>query len=163
MQTHLPQQNLPEILTYAIVAAVAIDIITAILIAATWPHDVAATVLVLAVAVATYWAVGRNVITMVSAKQVAAGAAFVLGLCGILDLIVGFWWQGIPFLLGAIAAGIVFFLLQQGTTLFELRFGNVVAIAASRQLAQLRMLDELHAAGVLTTEEYAAKRLQLGL
>jgi hypothetical protein len=41
----------------------------------------------------------------------------------------------------------------------ELRFGSVTAFAMSSEVVQLRMLEELRDAGILTPEEFAAKRV----
>ena len=45
----------------------------------------------------------------------------------------------------------------------ELRFGSVSAFTASSGIIQLRMLEELRDAGILTPEEFAAKRALIAL
>ena len=54
-----------------------------------------------------------------------------------------------------------FLLLQQGTLPVELRWGGVLAVAAPSGRLHLRMLEELHDAGILTADELAAKRLMI--
>jgi predicted component of type VI protein secretion system len=63
------------------------------------------------------------------------------------------------FLLGAAALAVAFVLLQQGTVPVELRFGSMSAFTPSAGAVQLRMLEELREAGILTAEEFAAKRV----
>jgi hypothetical protein len=50
-------------------------------------------------------------------------------------------------------------LLQQGTVPIELRLGGVVAVASANGLVHLRMLEALRDAGILSADEFAAKRL----
>jgi len=154
---------MPETLTYSVIAAVGITILTAIVVAATGRQDPVAALLVLAVAGALYWFIGRHLVTLVTAKQAAAAGGILLAICAVADFAGGPWYQGLLFLLGAAALAFVFALLHQGTTPFELRLGGVVAIAASRKLMQLRMLEELRDAAILSPDEFAAKRILLGL
>ena len=161
MQLSLP--NMPETLTYSVIAAVGIMILTAILVAATGRHDPVAALLVLGVAGAAYCFVGRHLLSLVTAKEAAVAAAVLLAVCAIADLAAGPWYQGVLFLIGAAALGFVFLLLQQGTTPAELRLGDIVAIAASPKLIQLRMLEQLRDAAILSPDEFAAKRGLLGL
>jgi len=79
--------------------------------------------------------------------------------CALADLAAGYPYQGVLFLLGAAALAVAFVLLQQGMVPVELRFGSVTAFAASSGIIQLRMLEELRDAGILTPEEFAAKRV----
>ena len=51
----------------------------------------------------------------------------------------------------------------RGRLPIELRFGSVSAFTASRGAVQLRMLEELRDAGILTPEEFAAKRVLIAL
>jgi hypothetical protein len=67
------------------------------------------------------------------------------------------------FLLGTAALAIAFVMLQQGTIPVELRFGSLTAFTASRGAVQLRMLEELRDAGIVTPEEFAAKRVLIAL
>jgi hypothetical protein len=81
-----------------------------------------------------------------------------LAVCTLADLAAGYPYQGILFLLGAAALAVAFVLLQQGTVPVAVRFGTMSAFNASPGAAQLRMLEELRNAGILTAEEFAAKR-----
>jgi hypothetical protein len=83
--------------------------------------------------------------------------------CALADLAAGFPYQGVLFLLGAAALAIAFVMLQQGTVPVELHFGSVSAFTASSGAIQLRMLEELRDAGILTPEEFAAKRVLIVL
>jgi hypothetical protein len=156
MQGSMP--NMPEALSYSVVAAVAITIIAALFTAATGPQDLVAAVLVLAIAGGIYWLIGRHPATIVTAKQSAATGAILLAICALADLAAGYPYQGVLFLLGAAALAVAFVLLQQGTVPIELRFGTMSAFTASPGIAQLRMLEELRDAGILSPEEFAAKR-----
>jgi len=156
MQTTMP--TMPEALSYAVVAAVAITIVAALFTAATGPHDLVAAVLVLAIAGGIYWLIGRHPATIVTAKQSAATGAALLAVCALADLAAGYPYQGVLFLLGAAALTVAFVLLQQGTVPVELRFGSMSAFTPSAGAVQLRMLEELREAGILTAEEFAAKR-----
>jgi hypothetical protein len=158
MQTSMP--NMPETLSYSVVAAVGITILAALFTAATGPHDLVSAVLVLAIAGGIYWLTGGHPATIVTAKQ---SGAILLAVCALADLAAGFPYQGVLFLLSTAALAVAFVLLQQGTLPVELRFGSVTAFAASRDLIQLRMLEELRDAGILTPEEFAAKRVLIAL
>ena len=155
--------SMPESLTYSVVAAIAITGLAALFILATGPGNLLGAVLVLAVALAVYWLVGRNLATIIAAKDAAAATALLLLLCAFADLLTGYPYRAVLFLLAAVALGFAFLLLQQGTIPIELRLGGVVAVASSSGLIHLRMLEELRDAGILTLEEFAAKRALLGL
>jgi hypothetical protein len=157
MQGSMP--TMPETLSYSVVAAVAITIIAALITAATGPQDLVAAVLVLAIAGGIYWLIGRHPATIVTATQSAATGAILLAMCALADLAAGYPYQGVLFLLGAAALAVAFVLLQQGTVPIELRFGTMSAFTASPGIAQLRMLEELRDAGILSLEEFAAKRV----
>src|SRR5437763_3988289 len=131
--------TVPETLTYAVVGAVALAILTALVTAATGAHDLVAAVLVLALAGAVYWCIGRNLSTIVTAKEAAGAAAALLAICALAELAAGWPYQGVLFLLDAAALGFVFLLLQQGATPLELRFGGIVAVAPPGTLIHLRM------------------------
>ena len=161
MQRSIP--SMPETLSYSVVAAVAITIIAALFTAATGPRDLVSAVLVLAIAGGIYWLAGRHPATIVTAKQAAATGAILLAICALADLAVGFPYQGVLFLLAAAALAVAFALLQQGTVPVEVRFGTMSAFAGSRGAVQLRMLEELRDAGILTPEEFAAKRSTIAL
>ena len=161
MQLSLPE--MPETLTYSVIAVIGLMILTAIVVAATGRQDPVAALLVLAAAGAVYCFVGRHLLSLVTAKEAAAAAAVLLAICAVADFAAGPWYQGLLFLLGAAALGFVFVLLQQGASLVELRLGGVVAIAASPKLIQLRMLEQLRDAAILSPDEFASKRGLLGL
>lgn len=156
MQRSMP--SMPETLSYSVVAAVAIAIIAALFTAATGPRDLVSAVLVLAIAGGIYWLIGRHPATIVTAKQAAGTGATILAVCTLADLAAGYPYQGILFLFAAAALAIAFVLLQQGTMPVEVRFGTMSAFTAPRGAMQLRMLEELRDTGILTAEEFDAKR-----
>ena len=161
MQTSMP--TMPETLSYSVVAAVAITILAALFTAATGPRDLVAAVLVLAIAGGIYWLIGRHPATIVTAKQSAATGGILLAICALADLAAGYPYQGVLFLLSTVALAVAFVLLQQGTIPVELRFGNMTAFTSSSSAIQLRMLEELRDAGILSPEEFAAKRALIAL
>ena len=158
----LSMPTVPETLTYSVVAAVTLAVLTALLIAATGTHDLVAAVLVLAVAGALYWCIGRNLATLVTAKEAAGAGAALLAVCALAELAAGWPYQGVLFLLDAAALGFVLLLLQQGATPLELRLGGILAVAPPGTLIHLRMLKELHDADILTDAEYAEAQLRVG-
>src|SRR5437763_13053988 len=127
MPSRIP--SAPQTLSYAVVAAVTLAIVTALVLAATGAHDLVAEILVLAVAGAVYWWISRNLATLLTAKEVAAVGAALLAICALAELAAGWPYQGVLFLLDAAALGFVFVLLQQGATPLELRLGGVLAVA----------------------------------
>ena len=151
--------SMPESLSYAIVAAVAITIVIALVVAVAGLGNVSAAVLVLAIAAAIHWLIARHAATIVTAKEAAATIAALFVLCALGDLVTGYPYQAVLFLLAAGALGFAFLLLQQGTTPVELRLGGVPAVAASGGAGHLQMLEELRDAGILSADEFAAKRL----
>jgi hypothetical protein len=151
--------SMPECLTYSVVAAIGITLFAAIVRAVAGPGNISVALLVLAIAGGIYWLVGRNLTTIVRAKEAAATTAMLLVLCALGDLVTGYPYQAVLFLLAAVALGFAFLLLQQGTIPVELRFGGVLAVASPGGLIHLRMLEELRDAGILTAEEVAEKRL----
>jgi hypothetical protein len=161
MQLSMP--NLPEALAYSVVSAFALTVLAALVTAATGPWDLVAAVLVLAIAGGIYWLIGRQPATIVTAKQAAATGAILLALCGLADLATVYPYQGILFLFAAAALAVAFVLLQQGTVPLEMRLGGVTAFAGQSGVVQLRMLEELRDAGILTPEEFAAKRVLITL
>jgi hypothetical protein len=163
MQITIPQiPHMPEALTYTALAAAGLDVIIAILIAVTGDRDLVATIFVLAIAAGIYWFICRHLATIVGAKQAAAASAILLALCALADFVTGHPYHGLLFLIAAASLGAVFFFLMQGTVPLELRVGGVVAVGSSAKEAQLQMLDELHRAGILTAEEFAAKTALVG-
>lgn len=155
----LAMPSMPESLTYAVVVAIALTALDALIMAVAGPGTLVGAVLVLAIAGTTYWLVGRNLATVVTAKEAAGGIALLLFLCAIVDLVTGHPYETVVFLLAAAALGFAFLLLLQGTRPVELRLGGVLAVAQSSDVLHLRMLEELHTAGILTAEEFAAKRV----
>jgi len=151
--------SLPESLSYAIAAAIALTILTALLLAAGGPGSLAAAVLMLGLALGVYWLVARNLLAVVTAREAAAATAVLFVLCALADLVAGYPYRAVVFLLAAGALGFAFMLLQQGTQPVELRFGSLVAVAAPSGLVHLRMLEELRDAGILSADEFATKRL----
>ena len=151
--------SMPESLAYSVVAAIGITVLAAIVRAVAGPGNIVAAVLVLAIAAGIYWLIGRNQATIVTAKEAAAMMAMLLVLCALGDLVTGYPYQGVLFLLAAGALGFAFLLLQQGTLPVELRLGGVLAVASPGGLFHLRMLEELRDAGILSADEFAAKRL----
>ena len=151
--------SMPECLTYSLVAAIGITVLAALVRAVAGPGNIASALPVLAIAAGIYWLIGRNRTTIVTAKEAAATIAVLFVLCALGDLITGYPYQAVLFLLAAGALGFAFLLLQQGTIPVELRLGGVPAVAASGGLGHLQMLEELRDAGILNADEFAAKRL----
>lgn len=150
--------DMPQSLTYSVTAAIGFTILAALLVLASSEHAVAA-LLVLASAGIIHRFVGRHLATIVTAKDTAAAIALLFVLCALIDLAVGAPYQAVLFLLAAAALGFAFLLLQQGTHPVELRLGGLLTVAAPSGLLHLRMLEELRDAGILTADEFAAKRL----
>ncbi|HEY8873403.1 MAG TPA: hypothetical protein VIM52_10265 [Stellaceae bacterium] len=151
--------SMPESLTYSIVAAIGITVLVALVFAFSSPGNLVAALLVLAVAAAIYWLIGRNLATIVTAAEAAATIAVLFVLCALADLVTGYPYEAVLFLLAAGALGFAFLLLQQGTVPIELRLGGVVAVASANGLVHLRMLEALRDAGILSADEFATKRL----
>jgi len=150
--------SIPESLTYAVVAAIGVTVFAAIVRAVAGPGDIVAGLLVLATAVGIYWLIGRNLTTVVTAKEAAATIAILFVLCALGDLATGYPYQAVLFLFAAGALGFAFLLLHQGTIPVELRFGGVVAVAPPSRRIHLRMLEELRDSGILSADEFVAKR-----
>jgi hypothetical protein len=159
MQIAMP--SMPQSLTYAIVAAIGITVAAALVRAIAGPGNIVTAVLLLAVALGIYCMIARNLATIVTARDVAAVTGVLFVLCSLGDLVTGYPYQGVLFLLAAAALGWAFVLLQQGTDPVELLFGGVTAVAARNRRVHLRMLEELRDAGILSAEEFAAKRLMV--
>ena len=151
--------SMPECLTYSLVAAIGITVLAALVRAVAGPGNIASALPVLAIAAGIYWLIGRNRTTIVTAKEAAATIAVLFVLCALGDLITGYPYQAVLFLLAAGALGFAFLLLQQGTIPVELRLGGMPAVAASGGRGHLHMLEELRDAGILNADEFAAKRL----
>jgi hypothetical protein len=155
--------SISQSLSYAVVAAMALTLLAALVLAVGAAGNLVAAVLALATAAAIHRMVARDRATIVSGREAAAIFGFLLLLCALAELAGGYPYQAIIFLLAAAALGFAFLLLHQGTVPAELRFGRITAVAAPTGVAHLRMLEELRDAGVLTPDEFAAKRLLLGL
>ena len=158
---HVTVPNLPETLTYSVLAAIGIDVLIAILLAVR--GDPLGLLLMLGVAAILYWFICRQLVAVVTAGSAAAASAALLFLCAFVDFITGSPYYGLLFLLAAIAAGFVFVLLRQGGVPAALTIGGVVAVGPPNRAAHLHMLEELRDAGLLTADEFAAKRALLSL
>lgn len=161
MRIAMPNMSLS--LSYAVMAAVALTLLAALVLAVGATGNLVAAVLALAIVLVIHRFVGRYRLTLVSSAEAAAAAALLLLLCALADLLGGYPYQAIIFLLAAAALGFAFLLLQQGTAPAEIRFGRIVAVAAPSGAAHLRMLEELRDAGILTPDEFTAKLPLLGL
>jgi len=149
--------SMSESLSYALMAALGLAVVAALGLVGS--GDLVAAVLVLASAGAIHWLTGRSLTSIVTAKEAAASVAVLFLLCALADLLTGHPYEAVAFLLSAAALGYAFLLLQQGTLPTELRLGGVVAVAAPGALVHLHMLEELRDAGILSADEFAAKRL----
>lgn len=150
--------DMPQSLTYAVAAATGLTVFAAMVVLA-GSGDVIAALLVLAIAGIIHRLVGRSLATIVTAKDAAAAIAAIFVVCALIDLAIDYPYQAVLFLLSAAALGFAFLLLQQGTSPVELRLGGLLTVAAPTGLLHLRMLEELRDAGILTADEFAAKRL----
>jgi hypothetical protein len=110
-----------------------------------------------------YWFICRRLVAVVSAGGAAAASGIVLFLCTLTEFAAGNSYHGLLFLIGALVLGFVFVLLRQGAAPMELRVGGMIAVGAPGGATHLRMLEELRDAGLLTEDEFAAKRALLGL
>ena len=153
---HVTVPNMPETLTYSVLAALGVDLLLAILLAVR--GDWLGVLMVLAVAAAGYWFICRQLVAVVSADFAAASSGILLFLCALADFAAGHPYDGLLFTLAALALAFVFVLLRQGAVPAELRVGGAPDRAAHR-----RMLRELRDAGLLTEDEFAAKQALLGL
>jgi hypothetical protein len=152
--------DMPQTLTYAVAAAIGLTVFTAIVVLG-GSGDAIAALLVLAIAGIIHRLVGRSLATIVTAKDTAAAIAVIFVLCALVDLAIDYPYQAVLFLLSAAALGFAFLLLQQGTCPVELRLGGLLTVAAPSGRLHLRMLEELRDAGILTPDEFAAKRLMI--
>ena len=158
---HVTVPNLPETLTYSALGSIAIETLLAILLALR--GDWLGVVLVLTLAAILYWFVCRQLVAVVSARFAAGASAVLMLIAALTDLVSSHPYYGLLFILGVLALGFVFVLLQQGGVPAELRVGGVTAIGAPSRAAHLRMLEELRDAGLLTEDEFATKRALLAL
>lgn len=160
MRVAMPSMS--ESLTYALTAATGVTGFLALVVGVSGTGNLVGAVLLLAIAATIYWLIGRNLATIVTGQEVAGITALLFVVCALADLASGMPYQAVLFLLAAGALGFAFLLLQQGTMPVELRLGGVVAVASPSGLIHLRMLEELRDAGILTPDEFAAKRQLIG-
>ncbi|HXC27846.1 MAG TPA: SHOCT domain-containing protein [Stellaceae bacterium] len=153
--------NLPEALSYSVLAALVADVLLAILLAAR--GDWLGMLLALALFAILYWFVCRQLIAVVSAWLAVAACGVAAFVAALLELTSGHPYSGLLFMLTAIVLGVAFVALQQGGIPAEVRIGGIAAIGASGRGAYLHMLVELRDAGLLTEDEFAAKRALLAL
>jgi hypothetical protein len=158
---HVTIPNMPETLTYSVLASLGLDLIIALLLAVR--GDWLGVILLLAIIGIGYWFICRQLVAVVSAGGAAAASAIALFLCTLTEFAAGNPYHGLLFLIGALVLGFVFALLQQGAAPMELRVGSMIAVGAPRRPAHLRMLEELRDSGILTEDEFTAKRALLGL
>jgi hypothetical protein len=158
---HVTIPNMPETLTYSVLASLGLDLIIALLLAAR--GDWLGVILLLVIAGIGYRFICRRLVAVVGASDAAAASGIVLFLCTLTEFAAGNPYHGLLFLIGALILGFVFVLLRQGAAPMELRVGGVLAVSASGSGAHLRMLEELRDAGLLTEDEFIAKRALLGL
>jgi hypothetical protein len=156
----MPHITVPETLTYSVLGSIALEVLLAILLAAR--GDWLGVVLVLALALVLYWFVCRQLVAVISARFAVGASGVVAFIAALLDLVSAHVFSGLLFMLIAVVLGFVFVLLQQGGAPTELRFGGF-AVGAPNRAAHLRMLEELRDAGLLTEDEFAAKRALLAL
>lgn len=153
--------NLPEALSYSVLVALVVEALLAIVLAVR--GEWLGVLLVLALFAALYWFVCRQLVAVVSARFAIAATCVVAFVAALIDLTSAHPYSGLLFMLTAIVLGVAFVLLQQGGVPVELRVGMVTAIGVPRRGAYLRMLVELRDAGLLTEDEFVAKRALLAL
>lgn len=158
---HITVPNLPEALSYSVLAALVIELLLAVLLAAR--GEWLGVLLVLGLLAILYWFVCRQLVAVVSARFAAASSGVAAFIAALMDLVSGHPYSGLLFMLGTIVLGAIFIMLQQGGTPAELRIGAVTAIGVPGRAAYLRMLMELRDAGLLTEDEFIAKRALLAL
>ena len=158
---HITVPNLPEALSYSVLAALVIEALLAIVLGAR--GEWLGVLLVLALFAILYWFACRQLVAVVSARFAVAGGSVIAFIAALMDLVSAHPYSGLLFMLTAIVLGLVFAMLQQGGVPAELRIGGVAAIGPPGRGAYLRMLVELRDAGLLTEDEFAAKRAALAL
>lgn len=153
--------NLPEALSYSVLAALVVDLLLAILLAAR--GDWLGMLLAVALFAILYWFVCRQLIALVSAQFAVVASGVAAFIAALLELTSGYPYSGLLFMLTAIVLGVAFVALQQGGIPAEVRILGVVAVGAPGRTAYLHMLIELRDAGLLTEDEFAAKRALLAV
>jgi hypothetical protein len=153
--------NLPEALSYSVLAALVVEALLAIVLA--MRGEWLGVLLVLALFAVLYWFVLRQLVAVVSARFAVSTSGIAAFVAALIELVSAHPYSGLLFMLAAIVLGFAFTLLQQGGVPAELSIGGVTAIGAPSRAAYLRMLVELRAAGLLTEDEFAAKCAALAL
>lgn len=153
--------NLPEALTYSVVVAIGLEVVLVILLGVrgNW----LGVILVLALMAILYWFACRQLVAVVSARFAVIASAIAAFAAALIELVSAHPYSGLLFMLAALVLGLAFVLLQQGGVPAELRIGGVTAIGAPGRRAYLRMLEELRDTGLLTEDEFIAKRALLAL
>lgn len=153
--------NLPEALTYSVVVAIGLEVVLVILLGVrcNW----LGVILVLALMAILYWFACRQLVAVVSARFAVIASAIAAFAAALIELVSAHPYSGLLFMLAALVLGLAFVLLQQGGVPAELRIGGVTAIGAPSRRAYLRMLEELRDTGLLTEDEFIAKRALLAL
>ncbi len=160
MQVTMPNMqvtmaNTPEALSYAILAALGINVVLAVLLAVR--GDWLGVVLVLAIACGIHWFLCRRLVTIVRATTAAAAGTVLSLAAAVADLACGHPYYGILFLFAAAALAFAFVLLRQGARPADLRLGGIAAVDISDAATHVAMLAHLRDAGILTAAEYAEK------
>lgn len=158
---HITVPNLPEALSYSVLAALVAELLLAFVLAGR--GEWLGVLLVLALLAALYWFACRQQVAVVSARAAVAVSGVAAFVAALADLLSAHPYSGLLFMLAAIALGVSFTLLQQGGVPAELHFGTITAIGAPGRGGYLRMLVELRDAGLLTEDEFIAKRALLAL
>lgn len=153
--------SVPEALSYLVFATLVVEVLLAILLAVR--GEWLGVLLVLSLFAVVYWFVCRQMVAVVSARLAVAAGGIVTFVAALMELVSAQPYSGLLFMLAAIVLGIAFTLLQQGGMPAELSIGGVVAVGAPRRVAYLHMLVELRDVGLLTDDEFAAKRASLAL
>jgi hypothetical protein len=153
--------SVPEALSYSVFAALVVEALLAVLLAAR--GEWLGVLLALSLFAVIYWFVCRQMVAVVSARFAVAATGVAAFVAALMDLVSGHPYSGLLFMLAAIVLGVAFTLLQQGGMPAELSIGGVTAIGAPRRVAYLHMLVELRDVGLLTEDEFAAKRASLAL
>lgn len=151
--------NLPEALSYSLFAALVVEAVLAILLAVR--GEWLGVLLVLALFAVLYWFVCRQLVAVVSARFAVAASGVAAFVAALVELIAAHPGGGLLFMVAAILLGVAFVLLQQGGTPAELSIAGLSVIGAPGRAAYLRMLVELRDAGLLTEDEFVAKRAAL--
>lgn len=151
-----------ERLTYSLVAGIALPVFAALVAVVAGTSGLVAAALLLALSAMICWLAARNQATIVRGNEIIAAAAVLWLVCAALLLVDGYPYQAALYVLAAAALGFALLLLRRGVVPVELRLLGILAVAAPSRLNQLRMLEELRDAGILSPDEFAAKRVLVG-